>query len=74
MHYKRPVASGKEETLRMDLERVDHWVSKGAQPSDRVVSLIKDAKNPEAKKARDEKKSKKCHTLLTYFTKFDFIS
>ena len=57
--FFNPVASGKEETLRMDLERVDHWVSKGAQPSDRVVSLIKDAKNPEAKKARDEKKSKK---------------
>ena len=57
--FFNPVASGKEEALRMDLERVDHWVSKGAQPSDRVVSLIKDAKNPEAKKARDEKKSKK---------------
>jgi small subunit ribosomal protein S16 len=57
--FFNPVASGNEEVLRMDLERVDHWVSKGAQPSDRVVSLIKDAKNPEAKKARDDKRAKK---------------
>jgi len=28
---------------RMDLERINHWVSKGAQPSDTVRSLIKKA-------------------------------
>ena len=39
-----PVARGKEESLRIDLERVEYWMSKGAQPSDRVSKLIKDAK------------------------------
>ena len=57
--FFNPVASGQEERLRLDLDRVEHWVSKGAQPSDRVASLIKDAKNPEARKAKDEKKLKK---------------
>src|SRR5216684_3904406 len=33
-------------TLKLD--RIDHWISKGAQPSDTVRSLIKKNKNPEA--------------------------
>ena len=39
--FFNPVAKGNEESLRIDLERVDYWISKGAQPSDRVASLIK---------------------------------
>jgi small subunit ribosomal protein S16 len=39
--FFNPVAKGAEETLRIDRERVDHWVSKGAQPSDRVAQLLK---------------------------------
>ena len=31
----------KQEKLRIELDRVDHWVSKGAQMSDRVSSLVK---------------------------------
>jgi ribosomal protein S16 len=27
--------------LRVDLGRVDHWVSQGAQPSERVTDLLK---------------------------------
>ncbi len=42
--FFNPVASGQEEELRLDLARVDHWVGNGAQPSDRVHSLIKQAK------------------------------
>lgn len=42
--FFNPVARGKEESLRIDLERVEYWMSKGAQPSDRVAKLIKDAK------------------------------
>lgn len=42
--FFNPVARGKEESLRIDLERVEYWMSKGAQPSDRVSKLIKDAK------------------------------
>ena len=31
-----------EESLRIDLERIDHWVSHGAQLSLRVTKLVKD--------------------------------
>ena len=40
--FFNPVARGQEERLRVDLERVDYWVSKGAQPSDRVAQLLKE--------------------------------
>ena len=39
--FFNPMASGQEETLRIDSERVDDGVSKGAQTSDRVASLVK---------------------------------
>ena len=39
--FFNPVAQGQEERLRVDTDRIDHWVSKGAQPSDRVSSLLK---------------------------------
>lgn len=39
--FFNPVASGNEERLRINRERVDYWVSKGAQASDRVASLLK---------------------------------
>ncbi|MBT8096245.1 MAG: 30S ribosomal protein S16, partial [Woeseia sp.] len=31
----------REENLRIDVERVDYWISKGAQPSERVAGLLK---------------------------------
>jgi small subunit ribosomal protein S16 len=39
--FFNPVGTDKEENLRIDLERIDYWISQGAQPSDRVASLIK---------------------------------
>ncbi len=39
--FFNPVGKDNEENLRIDLERVDHWIGQGAQPSDRVASLIK---------------------------------
>ncbi|MDT8384805.1 MAG: 30S ribosomal protein S16 [Gammaproteobacteria bacterium] len=39
--FFNPVAKGVEEPLRMDVERIAHWVSQGAQVSDRVASLLK---------------------------------
>ena len=39
--FFNPVGKENEENLRIDLERVDYWISQGAQPSDRVASLIK---------------------------------
>ena len=41
-----PKKGGMNSTLK--LERIDYWISKGAQPSDTVRSLIKKNKNPEA--------------------------
>jgi len=41
--FFNPLARGKEERLRLDSERVAYWQSNGAQPSDRVAKLIKDA-------------------------------
>lgn len=42
--FFNPLAQGQEETLRLDLDRVAHWVGEGAQPSDRVAKLIDQAK------------------------------
>lgn len=42
--FFNPLAKGQEETLRVDLDRVDHWVDTGAQVSDRVAKLVKDAR------------------------------
>ncbi len=41
--FFNPVARGQEERLRIARERVDYWVSKGAQPSDRVAALLKES-------------------------------
>ncbi len=40
--FFNPIATGGEERLRIEEERVDHWVSQGAQASDRVAKLLKD--------------------------------
>jgi small subunit ribosomal protein S16 len=36
--YYDPMTTPKN--LKLDLERVDHWIGQGAQPSDTVASLI----------------------------------
>ena len=41
-----PKKAGQNSTLKLD--RIEHWISKGAQPSDTVRSLIQKTKNPEA--------------------------
>ncbi len=40
--FFNPVARGQEERLRVALDRVDYWVGKGAQTSDRVTQLLKE--------------------------------
>jgi small subunit ribosomal protein S16 len=42
--FFNPVARGQEERLRVDLERVDYWTGTGAQVSDRVKSLVSEAR------------------------------
>ena len=39
--FFNPVGREHEENLRIDLERVDHWIAQGAKPSERVASLLK---------------------------------
>lgn len=41
--FFNPVARGQEERLRIQLDRVEHWRGIGAQVSDRVGSLVKEA-------------------------------
>lgn len=40
--FYNPIAAGKEVPLKMANNRVEYWISKGAQPSERVAKLIKD--------------------------------
>jgi small subunit ribosomal protein S16 len=42
--FFNPVARGKETVSRVALDRVDYWLSKGAQPTARVAGLIKSAR------------------------------
>lgn len=46
--FFNPVARGAEERLRVDFERLNHWVGQGAQLSDRVAALVKQAQQPAA--------------------------
>jgi len=38
--FFNPVAKGKERRLELNLGRIDHWLGKGAQTSDRVAELV----------------------------------
>lgn len=49
--FYNPVAKGQAEVLRIDLERIDHWLDKGAQPSDIVKKLVKKARKGAAAEA-----------------------
>ncbi|SUO94837.1 30S ribosomal protein S16 [Suttonella ornithocola] len=42
--FFNPIARGQEEELRLNIERIEYWVSKGGQVSDRVKSLMKQYK------------------------------
>ena len=46
--FYNPCARGQEERLRVDVARVEHWIGQGAQISDRVKRLVKDAGKAEA--------------------------
>ena len=39
--FFNPNARGAEERLRIDIDRVDHWIGVGAGTSDRVAALPK---------------------------------
>ena len=41
--FFNPVAAGGEQRLNINRDRIDYWLSQGAQTSDRVGKLLKDA-------------------------------
>ena len=42
--FFNPIASAQNDRLNIDHERLDYWVSKGAQVTERVKTLIKESK------------------------------
>ncbi|MCY0966991.1 30S ribosomal protein S16 [Parathalassolituus penaei] len=48
--FYNPVARGAEPEFRMDMDRVNYWLACGAQPTESVARLVKQAKKaqPEA--------------------------
>ena len=59
--FFNPSAKGSEERMRFNVERLDHWISQGAQLSDKVKELAKDARlSPEDLQSKlDAKKEKR---------------
>ncbi len=41
--FFNPTAKGGEVSLRVDRARAEHWIGKGAQPTDRVRQLLRQA-------------------------------
>ena len=41
--FYNPIAVGAEEKLRVNNDRIEYWVSQGAQPSSAVSRLLKQA-------------------------------
>ena len=39
--FFNPLATDQEEKLRVDMARVQYWLSQGAKPSERVARLLK---------------------------------
>ena len=41
--FYNPVAQGNEKRVELNIERVNHWVSEGAQLTDKVRMLVKES-------------------------------
>ena len=58
--YFNPISSGKEVRLEINQERVEYWLSQGAQVSDKVLALLKEKnETPEKKERRARIKEKR---------------
>ena len=44
--FFNPIAQGEEEGLRLDRDRAEYWISKGAKTSGRVAKLLQSASAP----------------------------
>lgn len=42
--FFNPLAAGQAERLRVNLDRIDYWLGEGANLSDRVSALVKEAR------------------------------
>ncbi len=40
--YFNPIAAGQDVRLRLDAQRAQYWVERGAKPSESVASLLKE--------------------------------
>jgi small subunit ribosomal protein S16 len=49
--FFNPIASGQDAALKVDLGRVDYWVSRGAQMSTRVAGLLDSHRGAQAASA-----------------------
>ena len=41
--FYNPLALTKEQKIKVDMARVEYWLSKGAKPTERVAELLKQA-------------------------------
>ena len=59
--FFNPSAKGSEERMRFNTDRLDHWITQGAQLSDKVKELAKDARlSPDDLQTKlDTKKAKR---------------
>jgi small subunit ribosomal protein S16 len=46
--YFNPIAAGQDVRLRLDAQRTQYWVERGAKPSETVASLLKEQAKPAA--------------------------
>ncbi|MCY7353650.1 MAG: 30S ribosomal protein S16 [Lysobacter sp.] len=49
--YFNPIATGGEKRIELDTERVNHWIGQGAQMTDKVRNLYKEASKEAIKAA-----------------------
>ena len=58
--FFNPSAKGSEERMRFNIERLDHWIGQGAQLSNKVKELAKDARlSPDELQEKLERKKEK---------------
>ena len=57
--FYNPVARSSAEPVRLDLERVDHWLSNGALMSDRVKKIVKSYRRHGAEDPTAEARAKR---------------
>ena len=46
--FFNPIARGADQRLQLNQERVQYWLDQGARPSERAVSLLKEARKQSA--------------------------